>query len=186
MVAQLAYFKRQDVLIEAFRTVADTYPRARLLIVGTETHPGPAHGHASYTQYLEQRVRDHGLERHVVLAGHRRDVKEILAAADVSAMPSIEEPFGLSHAEALAMGKPVVAVDSGGIRELVDHGRTGLLGPADDAAQLAANICSLIADPDRRRNMGEAARVWVHEHLGAQRMADQVEAVYRLMAFGAP
>ncbi len=186
IIAQLAYFKRQDVLIEAFRTVADAHPRARLLIVGTEGHANPAHGHATYTEYLQQRVRDYGLERHVLFLGHRRDIKEILAAADIFAMPSIEEPYGLSHVEAMAMARPVVAVDSGGIRELVDHGRTGLLGPVDDAGQLAANIRTLIEDPDRRRSMGESARRRVQEQLGAQRMADEVEAVYRLMAFGAP
>ncbi len=186
IVAQLAYFKRQDVLIEAFRTVADASPRARLLIVGTETHPGPAHGQASYTECLHQQVRDHGLESHVIFAGHRRDVKQILAEADIFAMPSIDEPFGLSHVEAMAMALPVVAVDSGGIRELVDHGQTGLLGPVDDARELAANILTLIEDPDRRRSMGESARRRVHDQLGAQRMADAIEAVYRLMAFGAP
>jgi glycosyltransferase involved in cell wall biosynthesis len=186
IVAQLAYFKRQDVLIEAFRSVADAYPRARLLVVGTETHLNPARGHASYTEYLQQRVRDYGLEGQVIFAGHRRDVKQILAAANIFAMPSIDEPFGLSHVEAMAMARPVVAVDSGGIRELVDHGRTGLLGPVDDARQLAGNIRALIEDPARARSMGESGRRRVHDHLGAQRMADEVEAVYRLLAFGAP
>jgi glycosyltransferase involved in cell wall biosynthesis len=185
-VAQLAYFKRQDVLIEAFRAVVDEHPNARLLIVGRESHPAPTHGAASYTDYLRECVAAAGLAEHVTFTGHRRDVRAILSAADVFAMPSIEEPFGLTHVEAMAMGNPVVAVDSGGIREIVDHGHTGLLGPPDDATQLAANLNTLIDAPDRRREMATAGRNRVHELFTAQRMADGVEAVYRRVAFGAP
>ena len=80
------------------------------------------------------------------------------------------------------MGKPVVTVDSGGAPELVEHGKAGLVGPADDVEALAANLIALVDDPPRRRELGDYGRRRVREYLNARRMADEVEAVYRLVS----
>lgn len=105
----------------------------------------------------------------------------ILAAADISALPSIDDPCPLAQIEAMAMATPVVGVRAGGAPEFIVHGRTGLLGAPDDAEELAENLLTLIEDPDRRRELGAGARRHVVEHLNAQRMADEVEAVYRVI-----
>ncbi len=179
MVAQLTAWKRQATLIEAFRSVAEKHPNARLLIVGVEWNPASAPGQVSYTEELRRLVADAGLDRHVVFTGQRRDVRQILAAADIFALPSVGEPFGLAQVEAMAMAKPIVAVRAGGSPEVVEHGKTGLLGLPDDSEQLASNIIALIDDPARRHEMGEYGRRHVREHLNAKRMADDVEGVYR-------
>lgn len=177
MVAQLVNWKRQHVLIAAFRAVADAHPAARLLLVGDEADPAGA-----YTGRLRRLIGELGLERHVVLAGRRRDIRQILAAADVFALPSIDDPCALAHIEAMAMALPVVAVRAGGTPELVRDGETGLLGPADDVDQLAANLNALVGDPTRRKAMGDAGRRRALTDLTARRMADEVEAVYRVTA----
>lgn len=176
-VAQLVAWKGQHVVIAALPRVLERYPDARLMLVGTEA----AHG-KPYTQQLQRQVAAAGLEREVIFTGQRRDVREILAAADVFTLPSVGEPFGLAFTEAMAMEKPVVAVRSGGVPEVVEDGRAGLLGAADDSNDLASNLLALIDDPALRLRMGAYGRHRVLEHLNAQRMADEVEAVYRFVA----
>jgi glycosyltransferase involved in cell wall biosynthesis len=180
MVAQLVAWKRQATLIEAFRRVAAERPGARLLIVGKELAPGT--DGFSYADELRRLIAEWGLDGQVVLTGQRSDVREVLAAADIFTLPSVGDPCALAHIEAMAMGKPIVTVASGGAPELVEHGKAGLVGPVDDVEQLAANLIALIDDPARRREFGEYGRRRVLEYLNARRMADEVEAVYRLVS----
>jgi glycosyltransferase involved in cell wall biosynthesis len=174
MVAQLTAWKRQATLIEAFRTVAAKHPRARLMLVGVDWSPS-----GSYRAELERQVAAAGLERSVIFAGQRTDVRDLLAAADVFALPSLDDPCPLAEIEAMAMGKPIVAVRAGGAPELIEHGRTGLLGPPDDADQLAANLLRLIDDPRLRHELGGNGRRRARDCFSAERMAEDVEAVYR-------
>jgi glycosyltransferase involved in cell wall biosynthesis len=183
-VAQLVAWKRQAMLVEAFRRVAEERPRTRLLIVGKELAPPTAAGAVSYTDELRRLVAESGLEGQVVLTGRRSDVREILAAADIFTLPSVGDPCALAHIEAMAMAKPIVTVDSGGAPELVEHGKAGLVGPADDVEALTANLIALIDDPVKRRRFGDYGRQRVLGYLNAQRMADEVEAVYRLVVNG--
>jgi len=150
--------------------------------VGRELAPPTAPGAISYTEELRRLIAEAGLAGQVVLAGQRSDVREILAAADIFALPSVDDPCALAHIEAMAMGNPVVTVDAGGSPELVEDGRAGLVGPPDDPERLAANLIALIDDPAARRRLGDYARRRVLDYLNAQRMADEVEAVYRLVS----
>ncbi len=182
MVAQLTEWKRQTTLVTAFRRVVQAHPRARLLLVGKPgLAPEPA-GRLPYLEQLRRLVAESGLEHNVTFTGQRRDVQQILAAADIFSLPSVGEPFGLAHIEAMAMAKPITAVRAGGVPELVQDGHTGLLAPPDDSEQLAANLIALIEAPARRREMGRAGRRLVLGYFNAQRMADDVEGVYRLVA----
>jgi glycosyltransferase involved in cell wall biosynthesis len=184
-VAQLVDWKRQHLAIEAMPRVLEQYPNARLMLVGTERGGRSSVG-KPYTAKLERQVAAAGLEERVIFTGQRGDVREILAAADVFTLSSFGEPCGLVFLEAMAMGNPVVSVRAGGIPELVDEGKTGLLGDPDDAEQLAANLLALIDDPERRRRMGEDGRQRVLDHFSAQRMADDVESVYRFVVGPSP
>jgi glycosyltransferase involved in cell wall biosynthesis len=174
MVAQLTAWKRQTTLIEAFRMVVQSYPNARALLVGRDWDTG-----AGYTDSLRGLIAEAGLGRHVHLVGQRRDVPQILAAADIVTLPSVDDPCPLAHIEAMAMATPIVTVQTGGAPELVEDGKSGLVGPVDDSAQLATNIVALIDDPSLRREMGAHARQHVLEYLNVRRMASDVEAVYR-------
>jgi glycosyltransferase involved in cell wall biosynthesis len=181
MVAQLVEWKRQTTMIEAFAGVVAEYPKARLLLVGKEWNPAAGPDGITYGERLGKLVAERGLERHVTFIGHRRDLPQLLTAADIFALPSVGDPFGLAHVEAMAMGKPVVGVRAGGAPEIIEDGETGLLGTPDDSEQLASNLNALIADPARRRQMGAHGRDRVLDYFNAQRMADDVEAVYRLL-----
>lgn len=180
-VAQLVGWKRQHLAIEALPRVLERHPAARLMLVGSET-ASRNRGGETYTETLQRQVAAAGLQRQVIFTGRRSDVREILAAADLFTLPSVGEPFGLAFVEAMAMGIPVVSVRDGGTPEVVEDGKAGLLGAPDDAEQLAANLLALIDEPERRRRMGEYGRQRVLEHFSVQRMADDVESVYRFVA----
>jgi glycosyltransferase involved in cell wall biosynthesis len=101
-----------------------------------------------------------------------------MAAADVFAMPSLGEPFGLVYLEAMAMRRPVVALDHGGTPEVVEHGRTGLLAAPGDVNGLAKHLLQLVRDPALRARMGDLGRRTVEERFTARRMASDMAGVY--------
>jgi glycosyltransferase involved in cell wall biosynthesis len=114
-------------------------------------------------------------------------VPDIMAACDIFAMPSFEEPFGMVFFEAMALEKPVVALDNGGTREVVANGETGLLSPPGAVEELAANIVRLIRDPDLRRAMGVAGRRRALEQFDPASMTRPTERLYRrLVSDAAP
>lgn len=118
-------------------------------------------------------------ECQVFLAGFTPLASAMLREAQVAVLPSPAEPFGLALLEAMAQGKPVVAINCGGPPEIVVNGQTGLLVPPSDAGAMAKALGELLDDPERARTMGQAGFARLHERFGAQRMAAQTLAVYR-------
>jgi glycosyltransferase involved in cell wall biosynthesis len=107
---------------------------------------------------LEEEIEALGLSGRVRLAGERRDVPELLAAADVFVLPSASEGLPVSVLEAMAAGLPVIASRVGGVPEQVSDGETGLLVEPGDPSELTAALDRLIADPSLRRRLGAAGR----------------------------
>lgn len=116
----------------------------------------------------------------VRLLGHRDDVPDILAAADVFAFPSRFEGLGGSVLEAMAMQLPIVASDIPAVRETVSD--TAVLVPPDDDAALALEIGAVLADSGRRAALGEAARRRFLAHYTLDQVADRMIALYREVA----
>lgn len=115
----------------------------------------------------------------VVLAGHRDDVPAVLAATDVLLHPSEQDAFPTALLEAAAASVPVVASAVGGIPEIVQSGRTGVLVPAPaDGAVLAQALADVLTDPDRRAHMAVAARRRYEEHFAAEAWARRLRSVY--------
>jgi glycosyltransferase involved in cell wall biosynthesis len=176
-VCRLFKEKGTAELIMAVDAVRRELPDVRLLVVGHD----PANSEP-YLNELRSLVDELGLHEHVIFTGRRPDVASLMAAADVFAMPSFEEPFGLVFAEALAMELPVVALDNGGTKEVLVHGRHGLLSDHGDLDALTGNLLTLLGDSELRHRMGAEGRLWVEEHFRIQRMASDTADVYRLVA----
>ncbi|HLQ84668.1 MAG TPA: TIGR03088 family PEP-CTERM/XrtA system glycosyltransferase [Salinisphaeraceae bacterium] len=149
-VGRLNAVKAFADLLQAFARVqfSDTGPAPRLVIVGS----GPEQA------ALEQLVHELGIAERVWLAGERDDVPQLLQAMDVYVCSSIAEGMALTLLEAMASGLPVIATQVGGNPELVLAQETGLLVPASDAGALADAIETLVADPELRREQGQAGR----------------------------
>jgi glycosyltransferase involved in cell wall biosynthesis len=173
--ARLFLGKGQDHVIRALPAIRREFPDVRLLIVGRDDRQAMR---ASFTDELKALARELGVEANVIFTGQRSDMPAVMAAATVFALPSDEEPFGLVFAEAMALKKPVVALDNGGTPEVVDHGRSGLLSASGDHSALASNILTVLRDPELARRMGEYGRTQVEARFTAARMAADVGKVY--------
>jgi glycosyltransferase involved in cell wall biosynthesis len=176
-VARLFHWKGQAELVRALALVRRELPETRLVIVGAEDKMAGA-GRPPFTVELQALVDELKLEDRVIFTGKRPDVARLLAASDVFAMASFEEPFGLVYAEAMAMKRPVVGLTNGGTPEVVDHGKTGLLSVPGDIPALAQNLVTLLRDPSLRARMGEQGRREVEARFSAARMARDVERLY--------
>jgi glycosyltransferase involved in cell wall biosynthesis len=167
-VANLRAEKGHDVLLSAAAIVCSAYPDLRVQLVGA----GPMRA------ALEQQARDLGIEEKVIFCGHREDVPELLAASDLFVLPSQSEAFPNGLVEAMAAGLPSIASDVGGIPELVQHGRNGLLVPPGDVAALAAALVRLLDDADYARRLGDAARDTIETRYSFERMVTAFEQLY--------
>jgi glycosyltransferase involved in cell wall biosynthesis len=171
-VAALVPHKGQRHFIEAAALVVRKVPDARFVIAG-EGELRPA---------LERQIKEHRLEKHVVLAGFRPDVLSVHKAFDIFVMSSITEGLGTSLLDAMAAAKPIVATATGGIPEVVDDGVTGLLvTPRDDRA-MADAIVRLLKDSDLRQRMGLAGLKRARERFSAERMLRDTLRVYQRVA----
>lgn len=171
-VSRLVPRKGQDVLIRAMGQVRDRVPDAALLIVGG----GP------YRKALETLAADSPLGA-VAFAGEvsERDLPRYYRAGDVFAMPCRTRRAGLEvegwgnvFIEAAACGRPVIAGDSGGAREALVDGVTGLLVDGSDVGAVADAVVSLLEDPERARGMGAAGRARVERHYAWPRATEQL------------
>jgi glycosyltransferase involved in cell wall biosynthesis len=170
MVANVRAAKGYDYFLQAASEVARRVPEAMFLAIGQAKN--------GELEELRAQVRRLSLEERFAFLGFRRDVPEILAELDLFVLSSVREGFSLATVEAMAAGKPVVATRSGGPEEIVDHPRTGLLVPAQDAGALAAGIYELLRDPARAKAMGRAAREKAALDFSAEAMIRRYEALY--------
>ncbi len=106
-------------------------------------------------------------------------IEEYLQAADLGLFASETESFCLSILELMTFGRPSVATRVGGIPEVVDDTRTGLLTPSGDATALARGVEALIADPASRAAMGQAGQRFAEECFSADAIVPRYEALYR-------
>lgn len=159
-------------LIQAARIVCDrldpaTRARCRFVVLG-DTPQDITPDHLAECRAM---VRDLGLDDAVRFLGFRKDVRPYLAGFDVAVVPSVyEDPLPRAVMEAMAMGKPVIAFDVGGIGEMIADGVEGRLVPGrpPDVAGLAAACLDVLADPDAWRRRGQAARRRIEREFDAR------------------
>jgi len=125
-----------------------------------------------------RKLADELLGERFLFTGWRSDVPRMLPALDVFVSASDGEPFGRVIVEAMAAGVPVIATDSGGKREIVEDGVTGVLVPQGDVAALAGAMGTLMRDPRRRAELGEAAREHARSKFSVDRVAREVMTVW--------
>jgi L-malate glycosyltransferase len=178
VVAQLTPWKAQDDAVRSLALVRDTWPDTQLLFVGGVKFHAARYDNEAYEAALHGLTSDLGVEEAVTFLGERTDIPEILRALDVVLVPSWEEPFGRTVIEAMAMGTPVIATSVGGPAEIVSSGTDGLLLPPRDPAQWAECVCTLLAHPEVREEMGRQGRVRVISAFGREAEVDAVLETY--------
>jgi L-malate glycosyltransferase len=167
-VANLRKEKAHEVLFAALAQLAPHHPALRLRVAGD----GPRAGE------LRALAASLGVADRIAFLGHREDVAALLEEADLFVLSSRSEAFPNSVVEAMAAGLPVIAAAVGGLLELVEPGRTGVLVPPDDPYALASALDSLIRSPERARLLGEAARAEIAQRYSFDRMVRAFEDLY--------
>ena len=168
VVARLEPEKGHQTLIEAWPQVLRSVPSAYLLIVGE----------GSRRDFLEQWAAAHKVAHRVIFTGRRDDVPAVTAALDVAVLPSWREAQGLSILEAMALSRPVVASDVGGIPEMVEDGVTGLLVEHDNPVALAEAIVRLLTDHAFADTIARAGHDLVHDRFCIEIMVKSIEQIY--------
>lgn len=155
--------------LEAAQEILKTKPETRFLIVGYEPKGNT----------LVQEVRRQGLDDKVFMPGLREDIPDILAHLDVFVLCSLREAFGQAIAQALAMKRPVVTTNVGGIPELIKDNETGLLVPPADGKALAKAILKLLENREKAKRLGESGRRLIEEKFSQEIMIAKIEDLYR-------
>ena len=171
-VAALVPHKGQKFLIEAAAKVISQLPNVRFVILGT----------GKLESELRTQIQRLRLEQHVLLAGFRSDVLSLQKGFDVFVLSSTTEGLGTTLLDAMALGRPIIATQTGGIPEVVVDTKTGALVPPRDPQALATAIVNLLRDPSRRARFGTAARARVREQFSAEQMIQRTLEVYLRLA----
>jgi glycosyltransferase involved in cell wall biosynthesis len=171
-VARLTAWKGQDYLVRAFAQIADAFPQAKLVLVGS-----PVFDNDAFEQRLRQLAEPLG-ER-VIFAGFRWDLPQVLAALDIYAHVSVEKDTSpLSVVSAAASGKPILCTAVEGVTELFTPDRDAVIVPPKDVSALAEALRALLNDAARRAALGKAARQMALEKLSLDQFARNCEAVF--------
>ena len=160
--------KRLADVIEIFDRVRKALP-ARLLLIGD----GPERSTAEWL------VRRKGIHDRVSFLGKQDRVYEKLAIADLMLLPSQLESFGLAALEAMACEVPSVATRVGGVPEVIEDGKTGMLAEVGDVDTMAAHAIELLRDEKRLRKMGKRARIAAQTNFCSTKIIPQYEQFYR-------
>ncbi len=195
-VGRISPEKGLHVLLDAFQTVAAHYPQAQLEIAGPQK-PTPieflialsddpkiselaSFAPESYFAHLQGKLSPNTASQ-ISFSGHVQhlELPDYYRKADVLINPSFSEAFGMSLVEAMAAGVPVIATRVGGMTEIVEEGRNGLLVESGNASALAEAILQLLSDDDLRESMGKAGHQRSLELFSWERIAENLLNQYR-------
>ena len=154
--------------------VLESHPDVRGVIVGRESASEPG-----VKKRIEKKISELGLTGKVLLIGPRQDVPEILSRFSVFCLASRHEGMPNVILEAMAAGCPVISTPVGDVPSVIRDGETGFLVGIDDVAAMASKILQLLDDGDLAASLACQARLLVDKEFGVERMAREMEGVYR-------
>lgn len=161
--------KGHRYLIKAMKLAFKNRDNIKLMIVGE----------GALKTELKRLSEELGIEDRVIFTGYREDINDLISSMDIVVQPSIEEGFGITMLEAMALGKIVVATDVGGIPEIINNGETGILVPCANADTLAKTLSFLIERPDLSKTISEKGKKSVEKDFSIVKMVREYENLYR-------
>jgi glycosyltransferase involved in cell wall biosynthesis len=168
MIARMSAVKKHALLLGAASRLVSRYPGIQLFLVGD----GPQR------PQLEKMSREMRLTSQIKFLGERLDLENVLANLDISVLATSSESCPNALTESMAAGLPVVATRVGGISELISHGQTGLLVPADDVVGLAEALEFLADNPQECERLGRNGREFALQHFRLEHVRDAYEQLY--------
>ncbi len=171
-IARFHPVKDHPTLLRGFAELAKSEPNVRLLLVGK----GPDE------DSVRALATDLGIADRVEFWGVRRDISDILQAADVFSLTSVSEAASITLLEAMANGCPVAITDVGGNGEHITHCEHGLLSPRGDHQSLASNLKQLIHEPEYAKRLATSARARVQSQFQLSKAIDRYLTHFRALA----
>ena len=169
IAARMQHVKGIDVFLNACKIAAEKLPNALFLIAGSGGEQ------ATYEQF----VAENGLTGRVIFLGHVPDIYSFYKALDVNCLASRSETFPFALLEGGLMAKATISAACGGVPEMIEHERTGLLFPTEDAEAMAEAMCRLAEDEELRKTLGMAFFSDVQEKFSAARMVETHLEMYQ-------
>lgn len=145
---RLEAVKGPEYLLEAAKDIVFKYPQTFFVFSGD----------GILRRKLEKKALDLNIKNNTIFLGWRNDIAQVISVYDIFVLPSLNEGMGRVLVEAMALGKPVVASNVGGIPDLVIHGKTGFLVPPKDPRRLAQYLHILLEDEEKRKSMGDVGK----------------------------
>ena len=170
MIAHMTPWKRHDLFIRMASSVAKERKDVRFVIVGGDIFEEQS----GWLCFLSRMTKELSLEGALKFVGECKDIAIAVNAIDILVHPSPTEPFGRAIAEAMAVGKAVVAINAFGPAELIKHQENGLLVPSATPEALSKAVLRLVENEPLRLKLGEAAAKFVQTHLSPQLHAEKV------------
>jgi len=162
--------KNHAMFIEAAKFIATACPEVLFMVMGD----------GSLRKELEK--MSESLEERILFTGYLSDMTEALNMIDILAVSSRQEGMSIPLLEAMSVSVPVVATDVGGNRELVQHGKSGVVVGCEDAVSFAMALIRLAQHPELRQSMGAVGKSLIDRRFSAETMVTQTEAVYQEIA----
>lgn len=166
--SRLAPKKGLEYLIEAIPAVIARFPSVRLVLFGD----GPMRDE------LRLQAEHLGIAHHIMFPGFRRDIPKLLGAFDIILQPSLSEGLSISVLEAMAAGRPIIACNIQGNRELIRNGENGLLAPPADPIALSEAIIKILSNPALGEALGRQAAIDCRSRFSEARMVEETIAIY--------
>ena len=167
-VAILRLKKGHHILLDAIPAVLEKIPDASFVFAGD----GPQ------KQNILNKIQNMRLTGSVFLLGLRKDIPEILKSIDIFVLPTLQEALGTSFVEAMAMGKPVIGTDVGGVSEVIKNGVNGYLVEPDNPLALANAIIGALQDNEKLNIMGIEGRKIVEQNYTVKKMCEKMHGIY--------
>lgn len=167
-IAVLREAKGIQYMIDALSTILDQHPNTTYLIIGEGV----------YGASLRDLITARHLEENVVMAGHRTDIPDLLAISDLFVLPSLGDALPTVLIEALAAGTPIIATDVGGIPEIIENEKNGLLVQSANAQKLSNACIRLLKDEEKSKQLSDAGLKTAKDKFDVISQVKRLESIY--------
>ncbi len=172
-LGELKKLKGQEDFVIAAGEIVKTFPDAHFVVVGVDNSIDQ-----NYRRKLKRLVKVFDLEKQFTFLDWIEDTTPFLSALDVFVSPSHSESFGLAILEAMASGTAVVSTETGGAKELLQHGKSGLLAEIKNPVNIAEKVCNILENGEKRKMLGSAGQESASENFSLDKMIVRTEDVY--------
>lgn len=179
IIGRIDWWKGHEYFLKAIEEVTKKIPKVKGLIIGGLEREANYEFNRQYFSKLKSLVTSSGLNDKIIFTGPREDIPRLMSVLDIAVHASSNpEPFGLVIIEAMAAGKPVIATAAGGVLDIIEDGKNGLLVPVKDSQAMAQAMLQIISDKEKAKQMSLAARRRVSEAFTIQHQVTAIQELY--------